>query len=830
MNHSRALKRRTLGILSVLVVLGASILVPIAASADVTTRDCATVDAVFARGSGQAAGSSGEANRFRDQLAERIGAPVTVNYYELGTESIDGHQYPAVAVNGSWDAITNASGAYFSSGGAFTYGASVDTGVEELDAYIEKRIAKCPETLFILGGYSQGAQVIGETYIEKLTTAERGRVVFSTLFGDPRLYLPEGESVLWWDAPACKGKDFSEWRRVVPNCDTDNGSLGARKPYLPASWTSDSGLWCADHDFVCGSAKVFWDNDGHGTYAADSGDVDRGVQEAVSRLKDRLPANDGDHLDVTIHYVKSGTTGLDVAFVIDSTGSMSGQIDQAKAIATSLSTFVAANRGRVALVEYRDAGDAFTARILSPLQEDTAPFSAALDGISVDGGGDTPEALLHALTTTFNGLAWRPGATKAAIVLTDAEYHDPDLVDGSTLASVAARSLEIDPVNVYPVVPEYLNEYYQLLAEQTTGEVIINSGDSAPALEEALTKIETRPVPLLVLNGYHGSTGSNIRFDGSPSYSVSSTIVKWDWDFNGDGEYEVLDGEPVAEHTYNEEFSGYVQLRVTDADGLVANVSAPVTIGPAPALSTTPADSVAVTGDGSTATVTWTASVEPSKAWGVFVNGVNVGLVEPSARQAVVTDVEREETVEFGIAPLSAGDEVGETRVAYLDPLTVTPTPTPTPTPSSTPTPTTSPTGAPAGAGSISVSAQSVTAGDSLTVRGTGFSPAQTGEVWLHSTPVRLGTISTDAAGAFSVKVTVPVTTEAGNHTLEVTVDGVSASAPLTVRSASVASAPLASTGGTLPFIGIGAGIALVAAGVVLAVVVRRGKRAAPKQ
>ncbi len=52
---------------------------------------------------------------------------------------------------------------------------------------------------------------------------------------------------------------------------------------------------------------------------------------------------------------------------------------------------------------------------------------------------------MHALTTTFNGLTWRPGATKAAIVLTDADYHDPDLVDGSTSASVAKRSLEIDP-------------------------------------------------------------------------------------------------------------------------------------------------------------------------------------------------------------------------------------------------------------------------------------------------------------------------------------------------------------------------------------------------
>ncbi len=40
---------------------------------------------------------------------------------------------------------------------------------------------------FILGGYSQGAQVIGETYVEKLSNAERDAVVFNVLPGIPTL-------------------------------------------------------------------------------------------------------------------------------------------------------------------------------------------------------------------------------------------------------------------------------------------------------------------------------------------------------------------------------------------------------------------------------------------------------------------------------------------------------------------------------------------------------------------------------------------------------------------------------------------------------------------
>jgi hypothetical protein len=43
-----------------------------------------------------------------------------------------------------------------------TYGDSVNTGVDELTAYLTKRAAACPAAHFGLGGYSQGAQVVGE--------------------------------------------------------------------------------------------------------------------------------------------------------------------------------------------------------------------------------------------------------------------------------------------------------------------------------------------------------------------------------------------------------------------------------------------------------------------------------------------------------------------------------------------------------------------------------------------------------------------------------------------------------------------------------------------
>ncbi|MGY4644258.1 cutinase family protein [Cellulomonas sp. URHB0016] len=784
---------------------------------------CTTVDAVFARGSGQDVGGR-EATRFHDELTSRLTGSLAPHYYELGSTSIAGKQYPAVPVGaGSWDSITNTVGAGVSGGGAFEYGGSVNTGVDELEQYVDRRLAACPSTLFVLGGYSQGAQVVGETYNERLTADQRQHVVFNTLFGDPKLYLPEGESFLWRDAPACHGKELSVWRRTVPNCDTDNGSLGARKPYLPSSWQDSTGLWCANKDFVCGSAKNPATTSGHMTYGNEGGDVDAGVYEAVQRLKTRLPASDPDEVDVSIPFVKSGSTGLDVVFLVDSTGSMAGQIDQAKDVAARLSQVIAASRGRVALVEYRDSGDEFSARVLTDLSESTAGFTTALDGISVDGGGDTPEGLLHALRVAMEGVSWRPGATKAAVVLTDADYHDPDQTDGSTLDQIAALSLSIDPVNVYPVVPSYESDYYQALAEATTGQVVVNEGDSAAALSEALTRIETRPVPRLALDSYYARPGEEITFDGTTSYTPTSTITTWDWDFDGDGTYEVLAGGPVASHTYPADFEGTVQLRVTDAEGLVANVSAPVSIGTPPPPTSTPADAVTVEGHGSTATVRWTSGVDPGKGWSLTVDGVHVGLLAPELREVEVTDLDRTGTIELGIAPMSSDDEVGTRRVAYLEPEDDNPTPGPTtgPTTGPTPGPTTGPTtpapdptspapvptapvpsapvpsapvpSAPAPNPTVTLSGGVVSAGGSLTVTGSGLPPSTAFDIWLYSDPVVIGSATSDATGAFTARVVIPRDTLAGAHSIVVWVGTRTVWAPVTVRAA--ASGPLAATG-----------------------------------
>ena len=659
------------------LILAVNLFGGLSAHAATIDKPCALVEPIFARGSGAKLDDTDkERVRFFGQIDSRL-EKVSRQPYNLGSEKYDGHQYPADSVGG-WSFLTGI-GATVSAGGGFAYGNSVKQGVNELQYYIKQRHAKCASagTWYVLGGYSQGAQVIGQA-LEGIDKKIRDRIIFVGLFGDPKLHYPEGEGIY---PDACRGKNLSAWRRAASNCHLDNGMLKARKPYLPEDMKNKTGLWCYARDTICdfGATGI---NDGHGKYKEPGRAIDEAALEAALRLSRVLPAAESIKIDIGKKH-GSKTTGSDTVFVIDSTGSMSSRIDKARAFARSSADKLKSQNGRVALVEYRDQGDSFTARILSKFDDPYSSFTSALDGISVNGGGDTPEATLHALMTAFNGLAWKDGATKAAVVLTDASFHNPDQVDGSTVASVAKRSLEIDPVNVYPVVPTYETYSYQELAEATSGQVIVDDGDTVGALEQAITKIKERPVPLLKNTEYMAQPGQSITFDASDSYVIDAKITKYEWDFDGDGTFETTTSEPVIDHTYSTPFEGVMQVRTSADNGTVANMSAIVrvaTITP-PALPDAPKNfkhTITSTQDNkSTVKVTWDNNPAVSR-WLLRINDMPVGFISASQTTIELTDIERGEDVTVSLAGADAELRAGSYATTVI-PRINTPTNPPQP-------------------------------------------------------------------------------------------------------------------------------------------------------
>lgn len=126
-------------------------------------------------------------------------------------------------------------------------------------------------------------------------------------------------------------------------------------------------------------------------------------------------------------------------------------------------------------------------------------------------------------------------------------------------------------------------------------------------------------------------------------------------------------------------------------------------------------------------------------------------------------------------------------------------------------------------------SAGDVKPGAKVLVTGEGYAPGSTVTVVVYSTPQVLTTVVADAAGKFSVEVTVPAGLAAGTHTLVasgVDANGVlrNVTLPITVSAtgaATVAKATLANTGAdiALPVVG---GIAALGLGAGLIVVARR--------
>lgn len=294
---------------------------------------------------------------------------------------------------------------------------------------------------------------------------------------------------------------------------------------------------------------------------------------------------------------------------------------------------------------------------------------------------DEPEAALHASMVAMNEMKWQKGATKAIILLTDAGYHEPDKVDGSTVATVAKRSLEIDPVNVYPVVEHHLADSYTDVAKQTSGQVVVSGGenDTIGALTKALTKIKNRPNAKLKIGEYYAEIGQEITFDASDSYVVDGKITKYEWDFDGDGKVDQTTTTPTTSHIYNEKFDGIMQVRMSADNDTVSNISAPVKVGIKPNRPVGPgaprvsAKIIERDGDKATIRLNWQPVDDLSSRWLIRLDDNNLGWAVGEQRQLDITDVDISKTRTITVTGVKTDGYVGRHKTTQINNETPTP-------------------------------------------------------------------------------------------------------------------------------------------------------------
>jgi hypothetical protein len=116
---------------------------------------------------------------------------------------------------------------------------------------------------------------------------------------------------------------------------------------------------------------------------------------------------------------------LDLVFILDTTGSMSEEIDAVKDTIAKVAREVEGKQTavRVALVEYRDKGDAFVTRV-HDFSTDLAAFGRRIQALQAGGGGDTPEHANEGIRVAIDELAWNPSASaRLAFLVGDAPPH-----------------------------------------------------------------------------------------------------------------------------------------------------------------------------------------------------------------------------------------------------------------------------------------------------------------------------------------------------------------------------------------------------------------------
>lgn len=243
----------------------------------------------------------------------------------------------------------------------------------------------------------------------------------------------------------------------------------ASHSYLDAPTGSDGRLlFFPKHDGAAGAADL--------TVTVEPPDGQAGVQPIT------VPAPAGDEWQITLPGAKKqAPTALDLAFVLDATGSMGDEIEYLKVEMQAIDNEVHAAFGNVSihygLIVYRDVEDSFVTKVFD-FTSGLPAFNAELGMQSADGGGDEPEAM-DAAVMLVPQLSWRGGeAAKMAFLVADAPPH-PENVNAYLSGLDPLRRLG---VKLYPIAASGTSEEAEYVlrvgAQATLGRYLFLTDDS----------------------------------------------------------------------------------------------------------------------------------------------------------------------------------------------------------------------------------------------------------------------------------------------------------------------------------------------------------------
>ena len=201
---------------------------------------------------------------------------------------------------------------------------------------------------------------------------------------------------------------------------------------------------------------------------------------AVTRAIDLKNAS-ARRFEIAIPRTARPVSAMDLALVIDTTGSMGDEIDYLQAELDTIIDRLKRQSGnldlRIGIIVYRDEGDDYVVRSI-PLTDDIGSIQDSLAEQSANGGGgDQPEAVDQAMIAA-DRMQWRADAAKAVLLIADAPPHEQAIE--ATLES--AQSLRSKGVHIVPVAASGVEDSAQYvmrtMAALTQGRYIFLTDDS----------------------------------------------------------------------------------------------------------------------------------------------------------------------------------------------------------------------------------------------------------------------------------------------------------------------------------------------------------------
>lgn len=222
---------------------------------------------------------------------------------------------------------------------------------------------------------------------------------------------------------------------------------------------------------------------------------------------------------------RAPATELDIAFVLDTTGSMGDELRYLQAEIDNIASGIQSKHANMAirygLVLYKDSTDEYLTRWFDfkPL----ADFRSALNVQTVGGGGDYPEAVQEGLAQ-MNKLAWRAGAGISRVAFWVADAPHPVGAEAAVKTEILAAKGK--DVHIYPVAASGTDaraEYTMRTAAQMTGGRYIfltdDSGVGNPHAEPHIPCYHVTKFNAAIIRMVDSEL-SGVRVDAQPSEIV----------------------------------------------------------------------------------------------------------------------------------------------------------------------------------------------------------------------------------------------------------------------------------------------------------------------